>query len=287
MARLAKKYRVPVLYYITPQVWAWRSGRSLKLKQRVDRMAVILPFEEAFFQKRGMKVDYVGHPILDISRQKIKRADAVKNLGLDGGNPVLALIPGSRDEEIRNLLPRMVEAVKIIAEQYPNIKCALPVAPSISEGLIQSFVEESPVEIKIFNGRMDKILNACDLALVTSGTATLETALMEVPMVIVYRISPVSFRAAKLMVKVSHIGLVNLVAGEEVARELIQDDLTPQKLADEALALLQVDQKREDMIKKLRMVNKRLGSGGASERTAKIALDMIERHDYGSNHFSR
>jgi lipid-A-disaccharide synthase len=275
LARSAKRFRIPVLYYISPQIWAWRRGRIKKIAKRVDRIAVILPFEKEFYLKSGMDVEYVGHPLIDSITPDVNKSKVIQDMGLTDGCPIVGLLPGSRSEEVRNLLPLMIKAVEILYSQYPNIRCVLPIAPTISVDLVESLISQSTMEITISQEDIYKTLRACDLALVTSGTATLETALMEVPMVIVYRVSLISYWVGKMVVKVPYIGLVNLVAGEQVVPELIQDEVTPQRLSDEALAILESDQIKEDMRRKLQMVTERLGRGGASERTARIALEMI------------
>ena len=277
LARIAKRYKVPVLYYISPQVWAWRKRRIKKIARRVDRMAVILPFEEPFYRKTGMDVEYVGHPLLDSAPDRLNKSAVIKEMGLENDYPVLGLLPGSRSEEIKNLLPLMIKAVEILSSRYHGLKCILPMASTISPDLIQPMIKLSSVEIKVSEENIYKTLAACDLALVTSGTATLETAIMEVPMIIVYRVSPITFRVAKLVVKVPHIGLVNLVAGEEVVPELIQDEVTPHRIARGVIDILEGGQRKENMIKKLRVVRERLGGGGASERTARMAMEMMTK----------
>lgn len=277
LAGQAKRYKVPVLYYISPQVWAWRTGRVKKIAKRVDRMAVILPFEEHFYRERGVDVDYVGHPLLDSIPQHLDKDEMTRKMGLENAYPVLGLLPGSRNEEIGNHLPVMIKAVEILSSQYPRLRGLLPVAPTIPTELVQSFLKESSTEISISQGSIYHTLTACDLALVASGTATVETAILGVPMILVYRASAISFWVGKRMIKVPFLGLVNLVAGEQVIPELIQDDLTPDRLAHEALEILEGGQKRENMIEKLGMVKDRLGSGGASERTARIAIEMLNR----------
>jgi len=284
LARSAKRFNVPVLYYISPQVWAWRQGRIKKIARRVDRMATILPFEAALYRDSGLDVEYVGHPLLDAVSKTVNRREAITEMGLTGSRPILGLLPGSRREEIENLLPLMVQAVGILSSGYRDLKCVLPIASTISPDLVQSMISKSSVEINISQGDIYKTLATCDLALVTSGTATLETAIMGIPMIVVYRASPLTFWIAKKVVNVPFIGLVNLVAGEEVVPELMQDEVTPQRLAQEAMAILEDGRKKEDMIKKLKMVEERLGSGGASARTAGMALEMMERQVNGENH---
>lgn len=277
LAGLAKRYKVPVLYYISPQVWAWRTGRVKKIGKRVDRMAVILPFEERFYKERGVNVEYVGHPLLDSIPQDLDRVEIIRKMELKNAYPVLGLLPGSRKEEIGNHLPVMIKAVEILSSRYPHLRCLLPIAPTITPDLAQSFLNLSSAEINISQDSFYEILTACDLALVASGTATVEAAIMGVPMVLVYRASALSYWVGKRVVKVPFLGLVNLVAGEQVIPELIQDDLTPERLAQEVLEVLEGGQERENMIEKLGMVKERLGRGGASERTAKIAIDMLKR----------
>jgi lipid-A-disaccharide synthase len=277
LAGLAKRRKVPVLYYISPQIWAWRTGRVKKIAKRVDRMAVILPFEESFYRERGIDVEYVGHPLLDSIPRQLDDEEIIQKMGLENASPVLGLLPGSRNEEIENHLPVMIKAVEILSSHYPHLRGLLPVAPTIPIELVQSFLKQSSAEIGISQGSIYDTLSACDLALVASGTATVETAIMGVPMVLVYRASRITCWVAKRVIKVPFIGLVNLVAGEQVIPELIQDDVTPDRLAREAFEILEGGQKREIMIEKLAMVKERLGRGGASERTAKIAMEMLNR----------
>lgn len=277
LARTARHYGVPVLYYISPQVWAWRRGRVRKIARRVDRMAVILPFEKEFYLKTGAKmdVDYVGHPLIDNVPHDMDKEEIKRDLGLEEGNKILGLLPGSRDEEVKRLLPSMVSAAEILTSRYADLRCVLPIAPTISPDLIQSIISKSSLKIITSTKDVYRVLRVCDLAMVASGTATLETAIMGVPMVIAYRVSPLSFWIAKMVVKVPYVGLVNLVAGEEVVPELIQGEVTPRGLADKALAILEDENKKADMINNLRMIKERLGGPGASLRTARIALQMM------------
>lgn len=241
-------------------------------------MAVILPFEERFYRERGVDVEYVGHPLLDSLPQHLDRNEITRKMGLENAYPVLGLLPGSRNEEIGNHLPVMIEAVEILSSHYPDLRGLLPVAPTIPTELVQSFLKQCSAEISISQSSTYDTLTVCDLALVASGTATVETAILGVPMVLVYRASTITYWVGKRVIKVPFLGLVNLVAGEQVIPELIQDDVTPDRLAQEAFEILEGGQKRENMIKKLGMVKKRLGRGGASERTARIVIDILNRH---------
>ncbi|MBN1105016.1 MAG: lipid-A-disaccharide synthase [Deltaproteobacteria bacterium] len=274
LARAAKRFHVPVLYYISPQVWAWRPGRVKKLVRRVDRMAVILPFEKNFYRQRGMAVDYVGHPLLDIVPPDLCREEVLRGLGLSERSPVLGLLPGSRKEEVTHLLPDMVRAAAILRAHYPDLSCLLPLASTISPDLIEPIIRPSPVPIHVQRD-IYRVLAACDAALVASGTATLETAIMLVPMVIAYRVSPITFWFARRLVRVPHIGLVNVIAGEEIVPELIQEQVTPGRLAEEALRFLGSSQRRENVVDRLRGLRNMLGKGSASDRTAEIAIELM------------
>ena len=288
MARIARRLKIPVLYYISPQVWAWRKGRVRKIARRVDRMAVILPFEEEFYRKRGVTVDYVGHPLLDVFKYDVQRPTSnVQNPISQGGtkiqdprskiqNLVVGLVPGSRREEIRNMLPIMLRSAEILKARYPDIRCLLPLAKTIEPEFVESFIRKSSLNIEVHKENIYDVLDNCHIALVTSGTATLDTAIMEVPMVVVYKVTPLSYRIGKMLIKTSFIGLANLVAGERVVPELIQHEVTPERLADEALTLIENKDVRKNMITKLHGIRKRLGEGGASERTARIAAEMMK-----------
>ncbi len=277
IARIAKRCGVPVLYYISPQVWAWRRGRIRKIARRVDRMAVILPFEVSIYRRTGMPVTYVGHPLLDALPAGANREEARRRLGLGRDTPLLGILPGSRNEEVDNLLPAFLRAAELLGGVWPELRCVLPVASTVSSGRIEDRVRSSPVKVDLWRDDMHLVLPGCDAALVASGTATLETAVHHVPMVIAYRVSPLSYRVGKAVIRVPFIGLVNLVAGREVVPELIQEEVTPARLAREAARLLAAGPVRENVLKGLVRVQGLLGEGGASERTAQIALGMMGR----------
>jgi len=275
LARAAKRFRVPVLYYISPQVWAWRKGRVETIRSCVDRMAVILPFEKDFYRERGLQVEYVGHPLLEEIPTDLDREKVRTELGLHQDSPVLALLPGSRKEEVTNLLPTMIEAAEKLRAKHADLKCLLPCASTIPAELLNGILKKSSLDVQVLHGDVYRVLKACDLALVASGTATLEAAIMETPMVIVYRVSFFSYWIGRMVISVPFIGLVNLVAGEKVVPELIQGDVTPERLAQEAMDLLDHHERRREMVKKLRALRETLGQGSASERTARIALEVI------------
>jgi len=279
LAQKAKEYGLNVLYYISPQIWAWRRGRLKKISKVVDRMAVILPFEKEFYRNSGLKVEYVGHPLMDHIPQDSLSEDSHSDDQLQKRNPIIGVLPGSRTQEIKRLLPVMIKALEMISAHYPDMKIILPMSTTINDELVEfvnHFLRQTYLKIPILRQDLHQALKGCDLALVTSGTATLETAIMEIPMIIVYRVSLLSSWIGKMVVKVPYIGLVNLVAENKVVPEFVQKEVTPSKLANEMLSILQSRQRKKDMTRDLKMVKKRLGGPGASERTARIALDMID-----------
>ena len=278
LAGAAKKFGVPVLYYISPQIWAWRSGRIKKISGRVDRMAVILPFEKDFYLDMGssLPVEYVGHPLMDQVPWNLNKDFIKDEFGINENDTVIGLLPGSRNEEIKKLLPDMLGAAEIISSKTDNLKCLIPVAHTISPELINSIKQNSSLNIITTSKGVYPVLSVSDIAFVASGTATLETAIMGVPMIITYRISPLSFGIAKRVVKVPYVGLVNLVAGEEVAPELLQKDVAPRIIADKALEILNDNERKMDIKQKLEDVRNSLGEPGASARTAGIAFEMMK-----------
>jgi lipid-A-disaccharide synthase len=273
LARLAKRLHIPVFYYISPQVWAWRRGRVKKIARRVDRMAVILPFEEAFYRQQGMNVDYVGHPLLD--EFDCKDRNCIPQVGTAIQYPVVGLLPGSRRDEIRNLLPVMIRSVEILKTKYADVRCMLPLAKTIEREFVDPFVQRTQLNIEIHQSDIYAVLEHCHIALVASGTATLDTAIMGIPMVVVYKVTPFSYWLGRKLIKVPYIGLANLIAGERVVPELIQDDVRPDRLADEAFSLLEDEKSRKTMVAKLKDIRKGLGRGGASKRAARIAIEMM------------
>jgi len=275
IARSARREGIPVLYYISPQVWAWRRGRVRKISRRVNRMAVILPFETSFYQDYGVDVDYVGHPLMDTWSQDGPFKTAPPPIGGTRSEITVGMLPGSRKEEIARILPEMIGAAEILKERRGVIRFTLQLADGIDSDFLRGIMGRPTVEIQVVRGAIYDMLETCDLVLAASGTVTLETAIAGVPMVIAYKLSPFTFRVAKAVVKVPHIGLVNLVAGERVVPELVQRDCTAETLASEAMKILDDAEYRAKMIRGLDKVRHRLGGSGASDRAAKIALEMM------------
>jgi lipid-A-disaccharide synthase len=276
LAKRAHALGIPVLYYIPPQLWAWREGRVKKIAQRVDRIAVILPFERKFYQEHGLEVDYVGHPLLDLPLPGRSKEEIRHGLGISPErDPILALLPGSRAEEVNRLMPAMVDAAEIISRSYPRLCCVLPLALTLSEDIVHSYLKGATVDIRVARFDSKELMSIADLAFVASGTATLEAAITETPMVITYKVSPFSYILARYLAKVPFIGLVNLVAGEAIVPELIQGNATGRRLAEEGLTILADERARGRMKRDLKSVKERLGRGGASRGVVSIARDMM------------
>ncbi len=273
LALAAKRAAVPVLYYISPQVWAWRAGRTAKIARRVTRMAVIFPFEVPFYREKGLEAEFVGHPLMDVFSEG---ASPVSSRPAEWhGNPVVALLPGSRTKEVKSLLPEMIRAADLLALRMPGARFLLAVAPGLEAGDIENSMPPHRAAITAVRGRTYEAISAADLVIVASGTATLETAILQKPMIIVYRVSSVTYFAARAMIRVKWIGLVNLVAGRALAPELIQGEATGERMAEEAMRILGDEKLRREMVAGLALVKEKLGAPGAAGRVAKMALDMI------------
>lgn len=273
IARLAKKRGLPVLYYISPQIWAWRSGRIEKIRRFVDQMVVILPFEKDYYKARNVAATFVGHPLLDYYQEPVSDAGAVRDSLL-----TLGLLPGSRRSEIEKNLPVMLAAAIRIQGAVAGIKVLISIAPGIDAQwmgrLIQPYLSTCRIEVAV--GAVREVFEASRLVLAASGTVTLETAIFGVPMIIIYRVSPISYQLGRALVNVDHIGLVNIIAGERIVPELIQAEANPVRIAREAVDMLENEDRLDEIRRKLKAVRTRLGTPGASEKTADIALEMLE-----------
>jgi len=275
LARVARAAGVPVLYYIGPQVWAWRGGRVRKIARLVDRLAVVFPFEPGLYEHWLPGVEFVGHPLLDRVEATRGRDETLRAHGLDPGRRTVVLLPGSRVKEIDYILPHLLDAVRLLAAAG-DYQFALALAHTLDRGDVEARVHAAGLVIPVVADDLYNLVAASDLALVTSGTATLECALLECPMVIVYRLSPVTFALGRLLVRgVQHVGMPNIVAGHEVVPELLQGDVTGQRIASAARGILEDPARRLAIQAGLREVRQRLGRGGAADRAAAIAFEMM------------
>ncbi len=279
VAGMAKRLGIPVFYYIGPQVWAWRQGRVGKLKSLVDRMAVILPFEEEFYADRGLKVNFVGHPLLDCVKAGSSKEEFCVSHGLYPDRPIIALLPGSRHGEVRRVFPVMLEAARIMAQTRPEAQFAIAVAPSLGLQQLKDMTKGHPngtcPEIRFVQGMTYDVMAASDLAIAASGTVTLEAAILGCPVVVIYKLSPLTYFLGRRFIKVPYASLVNLIAGKKVVPELLQNDATPEGLAKEALLLLDNGPRRQKIIQGLDAVRMRLGEPGAADRAAGLALELL------------
>jgi lipid-A-disaccharide synthase len=277
LARAAKRAGVPVLYYIGPQVWAWRRGRVRTIARRVDRLAVVFPFEPALYSGRECAVEFVGHPLLDrVAATRSREATRAAH-GFAADRPLVLLLPGSRRSEIELILPAMLDAVRELATD-PSRQFVLGLAPTVSREAVETLVAQAGVQVPVVGGETYDLMAAADLAVVASGTATLECALLECPMVVVYRVKRLTYALARMLVRgVRHIAMPNIVAGREIVPELIQDRADAQRIAATARDILETPGRRAGMIKDLRDVRAQLGRGGAAARAADIAVEMLSR----------
>jgi len=274
--RAAKKRGIPVVYYIMPQVWAWHQSRINTLREMTTRMLVVFPFEKKLCESSGMKqVRYVGHPLLDVMNLTMTKKEIFERFGFDPNKKLIGLLPGSRKPEIDRLLPSMVTAAETIKEALPDVQFALPRASTIKPELIRYYLSTSDVEIKVVGAFRYNVRSAMDFALVKSGTSTLETAILNCPMVIIYKVSFLAWLIGKSVVKLPYIGLVNIIAGEMIVPELLQNEATPLNIAEKTIELLR-DQKQLENIKySLNRVKEKLGGPGASLRAAKQVMEVI------------
>jgi lipid-A-disaccharide synthase len=287
VARMAKYYRVPVMYYISPQVWAWRTYRVRTLARLTDRLVVIFPFEADFYRQQGVAVSYVGHPFRETLPPLTDRHAFLAQCGLDPEALTIALLPGSRAGEIERHLPTILQAASLIQQSIPLTQFILPLASTAPAGLVQSMVSgeggvgagfkpaPTALRLRIIPGQAYQTLGAAHVAVVASGTATVEAALAGVPTVIVYRVSPLTFAVARRLVRVEHVGMANLLAGERVFPELLQDDFTPERLAHEVLSLIRDPGRMTAVRRGLATVIRRLGGPGASRRAARVAVELM------------
>jgi lipid-A-disaccharide synthase len=280
LAGAMRKLGVPVVYYISPQLWAWRPGRMKTMKRVADRVLVIFEFEEEIYEKAGVPVQWVGHPLLDVMPPPEPRAAFLRRHGLVPERPVVALLPGSRRNELHAILPGLVDAAVRIRARRPDVQFLLARAPHLADKLLaplQRLESDRVSSVVIVEGGTDGALATADLALLASGTVTVQAALHECPMIVVYRLSPMTYRLGRPFVHVDTFAMANLVAGRKVVPELIQDQFTPESVAAHALALLEDGDALGRMRADLRAVRARLGEPGASRRAAQAVIDIARR----------
>ena len=276
LARRAKKHNIPILYYISPKVWAWREGRIKRIKRYVDRMAVILPFEKEYYRGHGFDVDFVGNPLLDQVHSTLSSNEFKTQNEIDHDATVIGIMPGSRKQEIVKLLPVFMQAALLLNEKIEKCVFLLPLAATLTEDdLKEHGLGDTGLDVRIIKDKRYETMAACDAAMAASGTLTMELAILQVPMVVCYRIAILSHLLAKSFIKVDFASLVNLVAEKEVVSELLQYRATPENIYREILPLLLNKDARDAMKQELARVGKQLGEPGGSKRTAELALEML------------
>lgn len=283
LAAAVRRLGIPVVYYISPQLWAWRPGRMRTLKRLASRVLVIFPFEVAIYEAAGVPVEFVGHPLVDLTPRLEATAEVRSSLGLAADDPTVALLPGSRANEVKRLLPVLLEAAVRLTAARPALQFVLARAPGLDDALFAPVTRARAAGVRLtaVESRTDAALAASDVVITASGTATMQTALHGKPMVIVYRLSPLTYRLGIRFVKVDTYGMVNLVAGRRIVPELIQDACTPEAVVAETERLLSDGAARTAVVSGLEEVRARLGGPGASRRAAEAVL-RVARSATGS-----
>jgi lipid-A-disaccharide synthase len=275
VAGRAKRHGIPVMYYVSPQIWAWRSGRINTIRSRVDRMVVILPFEEKLYQEAGVKVSFVGHPLLDLIALEDEEGSPCRRYGKNGSSQLIGLLPGSRSSEVSRLLPVMLDMAAILLDMIPKVHFLVPLAPTISREQIAPYLKGRNLPLTVVTDSTHEVIRACEMIVAASGTVTLEAAIMGTPLVVVYKVNPLTYWLGKRLVKVNHVALANIIAGEIVAPELIQHEVTPERIARESMKIFNDHGRKEWIKRRLQDVREELGTPGASDKAAAIALELM------------
>jgi len=275
LAKIAHRRGIPILYYISPQVWAWRPRRIRLIARWVKKMVVLFPFEVPLYEAGGVDVECVGHPLIDIVKPTFSKEVAFQKFGLDPKRRTVGLLPGSRIHEVERLLPPLLASAHLLQKEIPDLQFILPLAPGLPKTILSSYIENISVPVKVVKGFNYDVMNLSDLLITASGTATLEGAILGKPMIIIYRVSFLSYWIGRALIQVDHIGLVNLVAGKEIAPELIQQDVHPQRIAEEALLILRDPILSRKMTDSMGEVCQKLGEPGAAQRAARIVISLL------------
>ncbi len=282
LAKVAKRLGIPVISYISPSAWAWGRGRAKEVAETVTKVAAIFPFEADVYRQAGADVVFVGHPLLDIVKPSLPKDEAYRLFGADPARPVVLLMPGSRRQEIDKLLPVMLAAMEKVAESVPDCQIFLPVASTISREILQNIIDGYKLEVRLTAGNNYDLMNIATVAIAASGTATLEAAIMGLPTVIVYKVAALTYLLGKMLVKIPHIGLPNIVAGRRIVPELLQGEATAANIAREALPIVTDPAVHGRMAADLADVRQKLGESGAVGRVAQVILEVAARGHGGA-----
>jgi len=277
LAKIAKSKGIPVISYICPKVWAWGRGRAKEVAETVEKVAAIFPFEVDVYSEAGANVTFVGHPLLDIVKTTMSKEAAYEYFGANAEQPVVLLLPGSRQQEIVNLLPVMLEAAVGIREKLPNCQFFLPVASTISREMLQDMINEYKIPVILTENYTYDLMNIADMAVAASGTVTLEAAILNLPTVVIYKVAALTYLLGKMIIKIPHISLPNIIAEREIVPELLQYAVTGHNIAQEAMPILMDPAVRSKMVKDLAEMRDKLGPSGAVERVAHEILAVAHK----------
>jgi len=277
VAKELKSLGIPIIYYISPQVWAWGLWRIKTIRRLVDKMLVFFKFEEKLYKKHNVDVAFVGHPLMGTVKTTKEEREIEKDLNIEEAIKAVGILPGSRNSEIKNILPTMLEACKLISKELKEEKITfiLPLAPTVDESIVREMIEKSSVAVTLVKENYYNAISICDCAMVTSGTATLETALLGIPMAIIYKANFLTYILTKNLIQLPYIGLVNVVAGEKIAPEFLQHDATPEKISKYIIRLMRNNKERSSLRKRFLELKDSLGEPGASKRAAGEVVNFL------------
>ena len=277
LAKVAKKLKIPVLFYISPQIWAWRPGRIKKIVNVIDHMAVIFPFEKALYAQHNVNVTYVGHPLVERIRQAVDSPTARAQLKLDVNDKVITVLPGSRKSETRRLLPILLQTIEKLKQKFSALKFLLVVAPTIDITYIKSLLKNYKADVRLITTDSITAISAADIVLTASGTATLETALLHKPMIVVYKVHPLTAALARCLLRIPYVSLCNIVAGKKIVPELLQQEANVPNLLRESYRLLEDKNHYLSMKNQLLTINSKLSTTNTANNVAHIALQMLKK----------
>ena len=277
LAKHSRKHSCPVYYFISPQIWAWRKGRIKDIRKSVHKMFVVLPFEEKMYQEAGVDAEFLGHPFIDVVHPTRTRGDNLEKFALDSHKKIVGLLPGSRMNEITSLLDEMLLAAEKVKREMGECQFLLPVADTIDPVLIQKRLGSNPLDIKILKGETYNVMNTCDALIIASGSATLEAGIIGCPMVIIYKLSPLTYWLALMLINTPYYGLINIVAGESVVPELIQSKANAENIAAEILKFLKNPEYCQEVQNRLLLVRKNLGRPGVMKAVAASMVDSLSK----------
>jgi len=277
LAKHSRKHSCPVYYFISPQVWAWRKGRIEDIRKSVHKMFVILPFEEKIYQEAGIDAEFLGHPFIDVVHPTRTRGDSLEKFVLDSHKKIVGLLPGSRMNEINSLLDEILLAAEKVKKEMGECQFLLPVADTIDPVLIHQKLGSNPLDIKILKGETYNVMNICDALIIASGSATLEAGIMSCPMVIIYKLNPLTYWLALMLINTPYYGLINIVAGESVVPELIQSKANAENIASETLKFLKNPEYCQEIQNRLLLVRNKLGRPGVMKAVAASIVDSLSK----------